>query len=193
MDLSTNQTTRLKVEFYEKAVHLKFQSEQEQRPMYKTVNYIRIYTPGALTIIDRPMYMGEDDLKYPQQWQAFKAGKAAELIGTPLDKWAGSHLDVAEIKQLEALGYFTVENVANMPDFDLKKVRGGHDLKQRAKDFLDLASGHSQIGKLLSQIQNDAEKLTMKDEQIKSMQEKLDEILAERSKEKSQKTHKTAA
>lgn len=193
MDLSTSQTTRLKVEFYQKAVHLKFQSEQEQTPMFKTVNYIRIYTPGALTIIDRPMYLGEDDLKYPQQWEAFKAGKAAELIGTPLDKWAGSRLDVAEVKQLEALGYFTVENVANMPDFDLKKIRGGYDLKQRAKDFLDAAAGNSQTGKLLNKIQDAEDNIKLKDEQIKSMQEKIDEILAERAKEKSQKTHKTAA
>lgn len=61
-----------------------YQSTEEKRPIFKTVTYVRIVSGGGLSEIDRPMYVGEDEVKYAKAWEAFKAGKSALMIGTPL-------------------------------------------------------------------------------------------------------------
>ncbi|MBL8686741.1 MAG: hypothetical protein JNK86_04670 [Alphaproteobacteria bacterium] len=189
-DLSGQVKTKLIVKFYERAVPQSYLSIQNGKPDFKTVVYCQIITPGALTIVDRPMYPNEDELKYPDAWAAFKNGKRQEMDGTPLDKWAGSRLDISDIKQLEAVGYYTVESVAGMPDFDIGKVRGGHDLKRRAQMFLEAAKGSGQTDRLMAEIQQAKEDSKAKDDVIKSMSERL--AVLEAAKEKSSKPHRAA-
>ncbi len=193
MDFSTATKTKVTAKFYEKAVHQPFKSEQEGKVRFDTVIYLQVITPGALTIVDRPMYKDEDEEKYPEAWDAFKRGKSAMQSGTPLDKWAGCKLDVADIKQMEAAGYFTVENVADMPDFDVGKFMGGQELKRRAKLFLEAAAGIGNTDRLMTEIQNTKDDLKLKDDQIKSMAEMIADLQANQVKDKSQKSHRNVA
>lgn len=191
MDLSNRAQTKVAARFYEKAVHQPFKSKEAGRQIYDTVIYCEVITPGALTIIDRPMYVGEDELKYPEAWKAFQHGQKQSQSGTPLDKWAGSGLSVSDVKQMEAGGYFTVENVADMPDFDVGKYRGGQELKRRAKIFLEAARGIGHTDRLMTEIQHANEAIKMKDDQIQSMVERIAALEAS-VKEKSTKSNKAA-
>lgn len=190
MEMNLTPDQALRVMFYEKGVHQPYQSTEEKRPIFKTVTYVKIVSGGGLSEIDRPMYVGEDEVKYAKAWEAFKAGKSASMIGTPLTMWAGSGLDVGAIKQLEAIGYFTVENVASMPDFDLLKFSGSRDLRKRALMFLEGAAGRAPTEKLMNEIQ-------ARDDEIRDMKSQINELLAmqkAQSQDKQEKPNrKTAA
>ena len=70
--------------FYKRAVHNAIKSAQEGRPIYEDQDYVRIQQPGETTqVVDRPTQQN-DIRRWPQQWQAYAAGKDQVAEGTPL-------------------------------------------------------------------------------------------------------------
>ena len=67
-----NANSRLVVFFHKKAKKNNFRSEQEGRPIFDDVIYIKKMVPGdSLSIIDRPMYESDKN-EFPLQWAHFQ-------------------------------------------------------------------------------------------------------------------------
>src|SRR4030095_306967 len=65
------------------------QSVAQGRPIFRDVDWIRIYIPGdKSTVIDRPAY-DSDRLRSPQHYARYKQGLKDEeqQVGTPLKEW----------------------------------------------------------------------------------------------------------
>jgi len=130
--------------FYSKPVHQPFLSTQENRPIYKDVDYITIWTPGnQLNIIDTPV-TAEHKMRFPIEWAQYQAGKGdGTEVGTPVTQWP--FLSAAQAEEFRGVKFFTVEQIANASDMQLQALGmiGGmnpHSIRARAQAFLGQAA-----------------------------------------------------
>ena len=107
-------------EFFVEDAYQEFQSEKEGRAIYKPVNKVRMYAPGAKTDIIKHVQMNDEPNspshphRFPRQWQAFLAQQEQIPDGTPLEmcRFVASH----RVKELKAMNVHTAEQLANIPD-----------------------------------------------------------------------------
>jgi hypothetical protein len=145
-----NPDSLLNVSFYVKALPNEFKTEQEKRPMFDEVVMIKIIPPGdGLNIIDTP---ARDDHKrrFPRHWEYFERmhGKDNLQSGTPIEQWP--LLGVAQVAQLKAMQFSSVESIAGAPDEKLNRMgmAGGMSpfaLREQAKRFLMVAKDSSAV------------------------------------------------
>lgn len=126
------------VTFYTKARHLKFRSDQEGRPVYKNVDYVRIQFPGQDKQVTEREVKDEDKQRFPAEWRAYQTGKEQVTEGIPLEDWPA--VDPALRMTLQALAVRTVEQVASMDDNACQNIHGGMGLRRRAQLFLNEAT-----------------------------------------------------
>ena len=125
---------KLHVKFFMKAQIDQEASVEANRPIYRDVEFIEIMVPGDKhNIICRPVW-DQDIMRFPKQYDLFKAGNAEQLTGTPLRVMPG--LTDALIEELAYLKIRTVEQLAGMADSNLRFM-GARDLKTAAQKFLD--------------------------------------------------------
>jgi hypothetical protein len=101
------------------------------------------------------------------EYNAWKAGKAPVLNGTPLDVWTG--LDAGQIEVLRSRDVRTLEDLASLTDGQAERVPlpGMLHLRQGAKRFLDARSG--------AKVENE---LARKDAEIEALKLKMEELAA---------------
>jgi len=170
-----NPDAALVKKFYSKPVHQPYESTVQNRPIYKDVDYITIWTPGnQLNIIDTPV-TNEHKMRFPQEWAAYQAGKGdGTEVGTPVSAW--SFLSAAQAEEFKGAKFFTVEQVANASDQQLQSLGmiGGMNpmsIRARAKAFLGEATAGAPAQK---QAQENAE---LK-EQLAAMRKQIDAMVA---------------
>lgn len=170
-----NPDAALVVKFYSKAVHQPFPSVAAGRPIYENVDYIQIFTPGnQLNIIDTPV-RPEHKQRFRLQWMEYEAGRGSGMeSGTPLTQWPS--LSAAQAEEFRALKFFNVEQLANASDQQLQSLGmvGGANpmvIRDRAKAFLNLASGNAPTEKLA---QENAEMKA----QLEAMQKQMQALMA---------------
>lgn len=154
------------VQFYMKAVKDNFQSEKQGKPVFVTIPYVKIMTPGsALNIIDTEV-RHEHKIRFPRQWAQFQNSTAPQAMsGVPLEEWPAIERSRAE--ELKAQRFFTVEQLAECSDLQLQSIgMDGYALREKAKAYLarakDSAFANAQ-----------AAELAKRDEQIKAMQAEM--------------------
>lgn len=166
ISLSQNSTY---AEFFIDAVHLKFQSEQEGRPIFEDREFVRIFIPGdAHTDLVKRVTDVERD-RFPEAYAAFKRGLSDEQVsGTPLSllPW----LLPSQVKQMQALNIRTVEHLASLSDTNLQAVGiGARELKAKAAAYLDAAAGGAEAAKNAARIESlEAENEALK-QQVKEL------------------------
>ena len=189
-----NANSRLVVFFHKKAKKNNFRSEQEGRPIFDDVIYIKKMVPGdSLSIIDRPMYES-DKAEFPMQWAHFqnKVGSDQVIIGTPLVEWP--LLTTAQAEELRAMKFYTVENVAEASDAQIMKLgmmagMSPHNFRDKAKAFLNKAKDVADDSKRQEEIDILKQELAQKAEEnakikaeteakLATMQEQMTAILA---------------
>jgi predicted RNA-binding protein with RPS1 domain len=171
----------LDVTFYDKPVHLAYESNLKNMPMYDTVTYIRIFYSGGKSEVNRPVmlkneasnYIG-DDKRFPQQWANYQAGKGDKLVGTPLREWPSS-LNVAQVAQLEHMNIKTVQQLAAVDDQLAGKIMGGLDMRQKARLYLQAAASQEPLSKLATENQELKQDMAM-------LKKQLEEVLTAQSK-----------
>jgi hypothetical protein len=159
----------LYVRFHEVPLQNNFQTEKQGRPIFDTIIFTEITTPGnQLNIIDRPKN-SQDEFRFPRQWAHYKNTHSEDPAkqGTPLSQWP--MLDVAKIEMLRAMKFYTVEAVAYASDeqiMHLGMLAGMAPLtfRDRAKAYLEVA--------------RDANAVSKKDEELKETKAKLAELEA---------------
>jgi len=141
---ATNPDSLLHVVFYRKPLQNEFKTEQEKRPIFEDVDFVRITIPGDKNnVIDTPV-REEHKRRFPRHWDFFQKTHGTETleIGTPLSQWP--LLTPAQVEELKALKFTTVESIAGASDLMLGKIgMGGSGLRDKAIRFLTVAKDSS--------------------------------------------------
>jgi hypothetical protein len=119
---ASNPDSRLAVMFYSRPMPHEFESEKQGRPIFYDQDFVKIFVPGDTTsVIDTPV-RDEHKKRFPLHWAHYqnKHGGDQKEIGTPLSQWP--RLSPAQVEELHALKFYTVENVANASDASLQRL-----------------------------------------------------------------------
>lgn len=160
----------LMVRFYMNAVERKKRSVAEGRPIFEDVLYINILVPGDRTMeVDRPATKADKD-RFPRHWALFeRTGSGDGIVGTPLKEWPRA--SVSMIKEWNALGIYSVENLAEMTDNNIGKILDGRKFRAEAQRWLQAAKEAAPIAQI-------NEQLAQRDAQIELLQRQMAELLA---------------
>ena len=182
-----NANSRLVVFFHKKAKKNNFRSEQEGRPIFDDVIYIKKMVPGdSLSIIDRPMYESDKN-EFPLQWAHFQNRQSDDQMvsGTPLIEWP--ILTTAQAEELRGLKFYTVENIANASDSQLQRIgmlagMSPHTFRDKAKLFINKAKDIAEESKREEELANlreeNAKIKAETDAKLAQMQDQMAAILA---------------
>lgn len=183
----TDPDARLHVEIFKQPLRNEFRSEKEGRAIFDEVVMISIQVPGDMTTKVVQPLREDHKMRFPRHWAYFDAtqGKEALEIGTPLSQWP--ILGPAQVEELRALKFRTVEQIAGASDQQLQRVgmAGGIDamaLRTRAQRFLTVAHDASTVDhatEALAKMQAEqAEKDAKHAADMRAMQEKLDGLIS---------------
>ena len=182
-----NPNGRLVVFFHKKDKKNNFKSEQEGRPIFESVIYIKKMVPGdSLSIIDRPMYESDKN-EFPLQWAHFQNRQSDDQMvsGTPLIEWP--ILTTAQAEELRGLKFYTVENIANASDSQLQRIgmlagMSPHTFRDKAKLFINKAKDIAEESKREEELANlreeNAKIKAETDAKLAQMQDQMAAILA---------------
>lgn len=144
----------LYVEFYMESLHDVEASEKEGRPIYRDTEFIKIIPVGDKnTVVCRPVELKEggqappDNVRWPQQYAAFKNQQKQVIEGTTLLEWGV--LTKSQALMMKAVNVHTVEQLAEVSDSNLNNLgMGGRDFRDRAKLYIANAKDGSGITQL---------------------------------------------
>ena len=170
---------RLFVSFATVPIKCEFKSIEAGRSIYEDRDHITIIAPGSKDSVVAEMnshYMA----RFGERYKRWKAGQEQIQDGTPLDSlpW----MTPGQVMEFKSANVYTVEQLIGMPDQLSQKWMGHHQLKQRAKDYLDAATSRAPAEKLAAELAIRDEKLAAQDVFIKSMQAQIDKLTAKASK-----------
>jgi len=131
----------LLVKFFHKTMPDKEASAQENRAIFKEVEYVDIRVAGSRSShVCRPA-RPHDISRFPRHYDAFKQRKEIPLEGTPLVEWA--LISRSQAEELSFANVKTVEQLAAMADNFASQRMGGYDLKAKAVKWLETAKENS--------------------------------------------------
>lgn len=159
------------VAFYPKAKRNEAKSKAEGKPVFDTVDFVKIQHPGEkLNIVDREA-TEIDKRRFSNHWNAYCQGRAQIPDGVPLNLLFPNHPHIeATLKQYNV---HTVEQLANLSGNAIGTVgMGAQDWVNKAKKYLEQAEkgvNHHQMQKLLDE----------RDNKIAQLQRQIDEMAAQ--------------
>lgn len=145
----------------------KEESAQAGRPIFKEVDYITIMVPGDKTSeVVRPV-RPTDKERFRGAWERYNAGHAQVVDGTPLKDWPGVTRD--KVEELAYFRVYTVEQLADVSDTNLRNMGPFLALRQRARDFLERAKGAAPLEKMRQELEARDEQLARLQEQVAAL------------------------
>lgn len=133
--------SKLHVNFYMRPVIQETLSNEANRPIFADVEFVRIMVPGdKLSIIDR-IASPDDKARFADHYAKFQAGQTDQVVGTRLE--AVPWMSRSKVEEYKFFGVLTVEQLADASDQVGQKFQGFQQDKQKAKNFLEAASGTS--------------------------------------------------
>ncbi len=155
-------------------------SKEAGRPIKRDVPHVKIIQPGEsrLSVYDQPA-TNDDVARFPRQWAAFQAGQKQEITGTRLDMLFPE--SPAIVENLKAVGIFTVEQLATLPDTGLQNVgMGARQWQDKAKAYLESADKGKDFHGLSDKVDKLALQAKEKDDRIAALEAALSEATASR-------------
>jgi hypothetical protein len=123
------------VSFFNDAVHLAKRSETEGRPIFEDREHVQIIPIGDTKTVIVHEVTQQDKDRFPDEYAQFKKGETNRPTGTPLKEWP--IMRPSQIKMLEYLNIFTVEQLAEIDDQAIQRIgMGGRELVTAAKAYL---------------------------------------------------------
>ena len=183
----TDPDARLHVVIYRRPVKNEFRTEREGRAIFEDQVYIRIQVPGdQMSVLDGPL-REDHKARFPRHWAYFEStqGKDALEDGTPLAQWP--ILGPAQVEELHALKFRTIEQIANATDMQLQRMgsaggMAGTALRDRAQRFLVVAHDASVVDNAAAELAtmkaSQAETEARHAAEMADMRQKLDAVLA---------------
>lgn len=132
----------------EAGVHVRFfkepmlhaaRSKEEGRQVFIDKDHVEIKVAGN----DKEVFVGpvNDQIKarFPDEWDRYqKAGENVARQGTPVKEWP--QLTPSQVRMLEGLNIYTVEDMATLSDAGVAKIgMGGQKMRADAQRFISLA------------------------------------------------------
>jgi hypothetical protein len=154
---------RLYVQFFMEAVKNETKSAAEGRPIFDEKPLIRIFTPGSRDVMvtrATPQYQA----RFAAQWAKFQQSQEQAVDGTPLEQVP--FLTVGQVAELKAINCITLEQLAGMADSLAQKFMGSHQLRQRAKDFLEVAKSAAPMTQLRAELEERDNKISVLERQV---------------------------
>ncbi len=126
------------VKFYMGSVEDKLASERAGHPIHVEKPFVTINVPGdphnVIDQVAKPFYQQ----RFEDEWRAFQANQGQQIEGWLLKTWPV--VNAAQVKNLEYLNVFTVEQLANLTDTQCQKVgMDASTLRAKAKAAIDAA------------------------------------------------------
>lgn len=145
---------KLYVKFYTRAVQDGVATNEEGRPVFKDVPYVRIHIPGDKNNVIDTKATDEHKRRFPKQWMHYKnAEEGAEKIeGTLLTEWP--RITRSQAEELKYMHVYTVEQLATLPDQFGSKIMGFFDIRLKAKKYLEQAKDEAFAERMA--VENDA-------------------------------------
>jgi hypothetical protein len=178
---------RLAVTFYKRSMKQEAESIEAGRPIFKEFDFVRICVPGDnLTEIDT--YANDSHKqRFPIQWAHYQNQIAGheQIIGTPIEEW--TLISRSQADELKGIKFRTVEDVANCSDQQLQRIgmiagMSPHSFREKAKQFLNLASESAEVSKREAEMQalkeENAKIKAETDAKLAAMQEQMSALLA---------------
>jgi hypothetical protein len=158
---------QLLVKFFVKQVQDKTASLSQGRPIFKDVEYVDIKIPGNRTGGACRPATHRDKQRFYKHYEMFKARIEAPVVGTPLSEWP--LITRTRVEELAYLHVKTVEQLVDLSDTHAGQIMGIHELKKKAKDWLEKADDTARINEIESLKDANAQK----DERINSLEGQL--------------------
>jgi hypothetical protein len=151
--------SKLYVQFYSRPIINGAESDAAGRPIFHDCDCVRIMVPGdKLSIVDR-MASDDDKRRFADHFAKYQAGQQTQLIGTPLEQvpW----MSRSKVEEYKYFGIHSVEQLAEASDSVGQKFPGFYTDRDKAKAFIEAASGHNariaQLEAALAQMQEKME------------------------------------
>ena len=170
---------KLYVQFSLDAVEDMDASIKEGRPVHKEVETITIIVPGDRDTIVRQVRESDRE-QFATQYAAFKNKQEQPVMGTMLSSLP--FLTKAQVADLYAANVRTAEQLANMSDVLAQKFMGMHNLRKRAKDFLDAAAGNAPIERMNKELEVRDNTIAVLQKALDDQGKKIEELLKNRMK-----------
>lgn len=124
------------------AVEFKHESEQQGRPVFREIPFIRIQHPGDRNNVLETKATEHYKQRFAREWREFESRGLNEVVGTPLAQWP--QITKSQVKEAEYFGIRTVEQLAAVNDGAIQKIgMGWRELRTKALSYLDAASGNA--------------------------------------------------
>ncbi len=162
--------------FHIEAVQDMLASAQAGRPIFRDEERVKYVMPGSL---NQPVFRVTDEhrQKWPDQYAQFKRGMEQSVHGTPLEQWPA--LTVGMVKELKHLDIMTIEQCADLPDTVVQRIgRGGYQLRERAKAYLDDASAMALTERLSRESEAKDARISSLENQVRELSEHLTRVSA---------------
>lgn len=167
---------RLIVMFHMQPIKLELKSTEEGRPIFQDFEYITIITPGSRdTLVTEVTDQYRN--RFRKQYENWKARTQDSASGTPLSElpW----MTASQVMEFQYFNVKTIEQLVSLPDNIAQKFMGFHEVRARAKRFLEAAAGEAPGLVLEEKLKERDEKLNEQAELIKSMKAQLDKLTAD--------------
>lgn len=155
--------------FHIEAVQDMLASERAGRPIFRDEERVEINMPG--NPYSKPVMMVKDEhrQRWPEEYKRFKAGMDVAVSGTPLEQLPA--LKPSMIRELKALDFQTVEQLAAMNDHAIQRIpMYGRRLKEIAAVYLDDAERIAVVTAAQAQKDRDAAEIATLRLQVENLQ-----------------------
>lgn len=134
---------------------------------YIDMDFITIIVPGNRDLTIHAPVTDFYQWRFKREWDAFKQGKEAALIGTPLEMMPG--ISPSETEELKHQGIRTIEQLASLSDSSSGVMRGFYAMKAKAQRFLDDAKNAAVPAALRAQLDEQAVELAAMKAQLEAV------------------------
>jgi hypothetical protein len=151
-------------QFFTEPVKMEFKSQQAGRPIFEEREFVRIIIPGDRRSMAVEPVNDEHRARWPKDYEAFTAGRAAPLEGTPLKEWPVSAMTASKAEELAFFNIKTVEQLAALNDGQLQNLgMGARELRERSRLWLSVAKSGAAP---LERLQAENERLARENERL---------------------------
>ena len=164
---------KLYVTFHTAAVLNPAASTKANRPIYDDIDMITIRTPGSqlTSIVDNAKRYTQGRPILAKKYGEWKAGQLESAGGTPLENFPFLFTKPSLIAELKYRHIHTIEQLATLSDTGKQSIMGGHELCQKAADWIASTAASAADG--------EKEELKVK---LAKMEEQMAELMADKPK-----------
>lgn len=165
------------VRFYLRPVQNKQRSKKEGRPIFEEQEFIQIRAPGSRDFVDRPI-RPKDKERWAQQYAHWKSTNENKAVsGLLLSEWP--KVTASQVEELKFDQCFTVEQLASMPDDRISRHRGGLQLKETAKRWIEMSKMDAPLEQLQALVDEKEARIARLEEQMQKQTELIEKLSAE--------------